>query len=218
MIAFLSNPLVLGAWVLLMLISLGVLLFDLARNNAHLMSLMKAVWGLTVLYSGPLGLAIYWYSGRKEISKDSDLRRGFRSVAHCYSGCGMGEIIGVVICVGLLALGNLWTSLVTFGLAFVFGIALTVGPLMQEGVAAGSALRDALAAETPSIAVMEIVAIAVGLGVGGGAGMGQVLFWTSLVLSLGCGLLAAWPVNVALIRFGVKEGMMDPRNTGDTHS
>jgi hypothetical protein len=45
---------------------------------------MKFVWGFTVLYSGPVGLAVYWYSGRSQIRRDSLWRRGFRSVCHCY--------------------------------------------------------------------------------------------------------------------------------------
>lgn len=216
--ALLSSPLFLAAWAALMLPSLAILVADLRRNNAHLMTLMKLVWALTVLYSGPLGLLIYWSTGRKEIADDSTARRAFRSVAHCYSGCGMGEIVGVVIAVGLLSLGNLWTAAITFVLAYVAGYALTVGPLMQEGVAFPSAMRDAFLSETPSIAVMEIVAIGVDLTLAGQAGMGDALFWSSLIVSLTCGLVAAYPVNYLLIRHGVKEGMMDPRETGHGHA
>ena len=44
--------------------------------------------------------------------------------------------------------------------------------------------------------------------------MGDAIFWSSLIVSLTAGLVAAYPVNVLLIRFGVKEGMMDPREAG----
>ena len=91
---FLTNPLVLGTWIVLIVLSLGVLVWDLRTNNEALGSLMKYVWGLTVLYSGPLGLAVYWFTGRTQISHDSLWRRSFRSVCHCYSGCGAGEITG----------------------------------------------------------------------------------------------------------------------------
>lgn len=43
--------------------------------------------------------------------------------------------------------------------------------------------------------------------------MGDIRFWSSLLISLTCGLVAAYPVNVLLIHYGVKEGMMDPRDT-----
>ena len=163
------------------------------------------------MYSGPLGLCGYYYSGRKQIARDSLWRRGFRSVAHCYSGCGAGEIVGVIITVGLLSLGNWWVAGVTFALAYVAGYALTVGPLMEEGVGLKDAMRDAFYSETASITVMEIVAIGTDLWLSQGATMGQALFWSSLVFSLSMGLIAAYPVNVLLIRLGVKEGMHSPR-------
>ena len=207
----LTNPTYLAAWAILVAASLAVLIWDLWTNNAAIGSLMKFVWGFTVLYSGPLGLAGYWYSGRTQISQDSLWRRGFRSVSHCYSGCGGGEIVGVIIGVGLLALGNLYVALVTFALAYVAGYAMTVGPLIQEGVAFKEALVDAFYSETASITVMEIVAIGTDLWLAGEATMGDILFWTALVFSLSLGLLAAYPVNVLLVRFGVKEGMMNPK-------
>lgn len=206
----LTNPFFLGGWIVLVLISVGVLIWDLQSNNEALGSFMKYVWGFTVLYSGPIGLAGYWYSGRTQISHDSLWRRGFRSVSHCYSGCGAGEISGVIIAVGLLALGNLYAALITFTLAYVFGYAMTVGPLMQEGIPFREAMIDAFYSETASIAVMEIVAIGTDLWLAGEATMGDVLFWSALVFSLSMGLLAAYPVNILLIDRGVKEGMMNP--------
>ncbi|WP_205853202.1 DUF4396 domain-containing protein [Zhengella mangrovi] len=208
-----SSPAFLVVWALLAIASLGILVRDLRTRNSHLMPLMKMVWGLTVAYSGPLGLAIYWTCGRKEIPDDRLWRRSFRSVAHCYSGCGMGEIVGVIIAAGLLSLGNIGISVTTFILAYVAGYALTVGPLVQGGVAFHTAMWDAVLSETPSIAVMEFTAIGVNRLIGGNTGIGDPLFWSALVLSLTCGLIAAYPVNVLLIRFGVKEGMMDPRET-----
>lgn len=201
------------AWVWLGLIvaSLVLLLRDLARHNPEIAGLMRLVWILTVLYSGPLGLAVYWFSGRRQIRRDSVWRRGWRSVAHCYSGCGAGEIAGLLITVGLLAWSGWSVSLVTFTLAYLFGYALTVGPLLQEGVGLRAALWDAFSSETVSITVMEITAISVDRWLAAQASLSHALFWNSLAVSLSCGLIAAWPANVLLIRLGVKEGMHDPR-------
>ena len=212
--SILSSQWFIVAWAALMIPSQVVLIRDLRTKNAHLMSLMKLVWVLTVLYSGPLGLLIYWTCGRKEIPDDGLGRRAFRSVAHCYSGCGLGEVVGLVIAVGLLQMQTTGIALTTFGFAYVAGFALTVGPLVQDGTPIGTALWDAVLAETPSITVMEVTAIGVDLALSGSAGMGHPLFWSSMIVSLTLGLLAAYPVNVALIHFGVKEGMMDPRHTG----
>jgi hypothetical protein len=209
--SFLSDPVTLSVWVALVLASVAWTVLDLRTRNPEMGGLMKLVWVLTVLYSGPLGAFVYVYSGRKQIARDSLPRRAFRSVAHCYSGCGLGEIVGVSVSVGLFAMGQYWVAAVTFACAYTAGFALTVGPLVQEGVGLRRALWDAFLAETPSIVVMEAVAIGVDLWLAGSAGMGDALFWAALAVSLSCGLLAAYPVNILLIRWGVKEGMHDPR-------
>jgi hypothetical protein len=206
----LTDPTYLAAWAVLVAVSLGILVWDLRQNNSELKSLMKFVWGFTVLYSGPLGLAGYWWSGRTQIDHDSLWRKGFRSVSHCYSGCGTGEVLGFSVAVGLLAFKTTGTIVLTFALAYFFGYLLTVGPLMQEGVGLKEALWDAFYSETASITVMEIVAIGTDVWLAGEAGIGEVLFWTALVFSLTMGLLAAYPVNLLLIHLGVKEGMMNP--------
>lgn len=63
---------------------------------------------------------------------------------------GMGEVMGVFIAAGLLALSNWWIAGLTFALAYLAGFALTVGPLVQEGVPLSTALRDALLARHAS--------------------------------------------------------------------
>lgn len=210
----LTNPTYLAIWAVVVTASLGVLVRDLRTNNSELKSLMQFVWVFTVLYSGPLGLAGYWYSGRTQIDHDSLWRKGFRSVSHCYSGCGTGEVLGVSMAVGLFAFKTTGTIVLTFALAYLFGYLMTVGPLVQEGVGLREALWDAFYSETASITVMEIVAISTDVWLAGEAGMGDVLFWTALVFSLTMGLLAAYPVNLVLIYFGVKEGMMNPAKMG----
>lgn len=207
----LTTPGFLLVWGLLVALSLAVLIRDLTRHNPALGGLMKWVWIFTVLYSGPLGLWIYFYSGRAQIAHDSLWRRGFRSVAHCYSGCGAGEIIGILVTADLLSLGTWWVARSTFILAYVAGFGMTVGPLMQEGVGFRQAMWDAFYSETASITVMETVAIGTDLWLAREATMGQALFWSSLVFSLSMGLLAAYPVNVILIRLGVKSGMHSPQ-------
>ncbi|MFB6109689.1 MAG: DUF4396 domain-containing protein [Halodesulfurarchaeum sp.] len=206
----LTSPLVLGIWSVLVVSSLAVLGYDLSVNNRAIAPLMKFVWGLTVLYSGPIGLAVYAYSGRRQIARDSLWRRGFRSVAHCYSGCGAGEVVGITVAAGILALSQTPVVLITFTFAYIFGYAMTVGPLMQEGTGLSEALRDAFWSETPSITVMEIVAISTDIWLAGEALMGEVLFWSSLIFSLSLGLIAAYPVNLYLVHRGVKEGMQNP--------
>ncbi|MFB6070602.1 MAG: DUF4396 domain-containing protein [Halanaeroarchaeum sp.] len=208
--SLLTDPRVLLAWGILVALSVPTVLWDLYRNNRAVAPLMKFVWVLTVLYSGPLGLLAYWYSGRRQIGDDSLWRKGFRSVSHCYSGCGAGEVLGITVAAGILALDTGPVVVVTFTFAYVFGYALTVGPLLQEGVGLAEALRDAFYSETPSITVMEVVAIGTDVWLAAEAHMGEVLFWSSLIFSLSLGFVAAYPVNLYLIHRGVKEGMQDP--------
>lgn len=203
----------LSIWLALVAASLGWVIYDLRTNNSHIASMMQWVWILTVLYSGPIGVLIYRYSGRKQIPTDSLSRKGFRSVAHCYSGCGIGEILGVIISVGLFAMGNFWAAIITFSLAYIFGFALNIGPMMQNGMPFKEAFKGAFVAETISIVVMESVAITTDLYLGGKATMGDALFWSSLYVSLSLGLFAAWPANLLLIKYGLKGGMGDPRDT-----
>ncbi|PSO70723.1 MAG: copper oxidase [Cyanobacteria bacterium QS_3_48_167] len=211
--AIISNPVLLSIWAALVVLSLWYVTRDLTRKNTGLMPLMKVVWFLIVLYSGPIGLAVYRYSGRKQIPQDSLWRRTFRSDAHCYSGCGLGEIIGVTLTVGLLGLSNLWVALITFACAYIIGFSLTIGPLLQGGESLTSAISDSFWGETASITGMEVAAIGVDLWLAGDARMGNLLFWGSLIVSLIVGFFIAYPINALLIRFGVKEGMMNPRYT-----
>lgn len=208
----LSNPTVLSVWLFSVIISEFILIYDLTKNNPQIMKIMKLVWILTILYSGVVGLLIYQYSGRRQIPEDNLWRRGFRSVAHCYSGCGAGEIAGIFIAVGIFNLGNWPVAIITFVLAYVFGFALTIFPLMQDGESFSTAVKDALYSETASITVMEVVAIAVDLVLSGNSNIHHIKFWTSMIISLSLGLVAAYPVNVLLIHWGVKEGMHDPRH------
>jgi hypothetical protein len=89
---------------------------------------------------------------------------------------------------------------------------MTVGPLIQEGVGLKQALWDAFYSETASITVMEIVAIGTDIWLAGEATIGEPLFWSALAFSLTMGLIAAYPVNVLLVKFGVKEGMHNPKH------
>jgi hypothetical protein len=122
---------------------------------------------------------------------------------HCLTGCAIGEIAGMAIGTAL-GFGNWGTVALSIALAFVFGYTLTSLPLLRAGLALGAVIPIALASDTVSIAVMEIVDNLVVLAVPGAleAGLGSLLFWGSLTFSLAVAFVAALPVNGWLIARG----------------
>jgi hypothetical protein len=130
-------------------------------------------------------------------------RLAVRATTHCLIGCGIGEVLGMVIGT---ALG--WEALPTIALAvalaFLFGYSLTLWPLLSSGMALRAALGLALAADTISISVMEIVDNGVLLLVPGAmeAHLDNPLFWGSLAFALAVAWVVAFPVNRWLIARG----------------
>ena len=122
---------------------------------------------------------------------------------HCLTGCAIGEVLGMVIGTAL-GWGSVATIILAVALAFVFGYAFTMRGVLRAGVAFGAALQVALAADTLSIAVMEIVDNAIMLGVPGAmeAGVGSLVFWASLAFALAVAFVIALPVNKWLIGRG----------------
>jgi hypothetical protein len=100
--------------------------------------------------------------------------------------------------------GNLTTIIAATGLAFLFGYALTLLPLLRAGLGLGTAIGLALASDTASIAIMEVVDNLSILVIPGAvdAGLGDPLFWISLAVSLAVAAAAAFPVNRFLIARG----------------
>jgi hypothetical protein len=122
---------------------------------------------------------------------------------HCLTGCAIGEVLGVVIGTALgLATGP--TVALGVVLAFVFGYSLTSLPLLRAGLALAAVVPIALASDTLSIAVMELVDNAIILLIPGAmdAGLGDILFWGSLSFALFVAGFAAYPVNRWLLQRG----------------
>ena len=122
---------------------------------------------------------------------------------HCLTGCAIGEVLGMVIGTAL-GLHNAATVVLSIGLAFVFGYGLTMRGVLRAGIGFAGALKIALAADTVSILVMEIVDNAVVLSVPGAmdAGLASWLFWASLAFSLTVAFLVTVPVNRWMIGRG----------------
>lgn len=143
------------------------------------------------------------------MSESSLTRAAISATLHCLTGCAIGEVLGVV-------LGTWWgwSDLATIALAvvlaFFFGYALTIRPVLAAGVAFGAAIKVALVADTLSILVMEIVDNAILLVIPGAmdAGVASVLFWASLAFALAVAFVVTVPVNRWLIARGRGHAVM----------
>lgn len=126
-----------------------------------------------------------------------------RATLHCLTGCAIGEVLGMVLAT-VLGWGDAASISAAVVLAFVFGYALTIGPVLRAGVGFRRALGVALAGDTVSIATMEIVDNAFILAVPGAlaAGLADGLFWWSLAVSLVIAFVVTVPVNRWLIARG----------------
>jgi Domain of unknown function (DUF4396) len=122
---------------------------------------------------------------------------------HCLTGCAIGEIVGMAIATAV-GLSNAASVGIAIVLAFVFGYALTSLPLLRAGLAFAAVVPIALASDTFSIGLMEIVDNAIILVIPGAieAGLGDILFWGSLSFSLAVAGVAAFPLNRWLIARG----------------
>ncbi len=130
-------------------------------------------------------------------------KAAFSATLHCLIGCGIGEVLGMIIS-SVLGWGAVSSVALAVFLAFVFGYALSMRGLFKHGLSFRRAAKIALAADTASIAVMEIVDNAVILAFPGAihAGLDTMIFWFSLLIALVVAFLAAFPLNRYLISKG----------------
>jgi Domain of unknown function (DUF4396) len=114
-----------------------------------------------------------------------------------------GEILGMALATWW-GWGNLPSIILSILLAFFFGYSLAMRPVLRVGVGFQAALGVAIAADTVSIAVMELVDNGFIVAVPGAldAGLADALFWASLVASLAVAFVVTVPVNRALIARG----------------
>lgn len=129
-------------------------------------------------------------------------RTAWSATLHCLTGCAIGEVLGMVIGTAL-GWGNAATIGLAIVLAFLFGYALTLRPLVKL-MSFRAAAKLALAADTASITVMEIIDNLIMVFIPGAmdAGLDTVLFWGSLTFALAVAAVAAFPVNRWLIARG----------------
>ena len=142
------------------------------------------------------------------MAQHAHVHRSLNAVAlsatvHCLTGCAIGEVLGMVI--GSAAGWSAGATVaLSVALAFLFGYSLTSLPLLRSGLALSAVVPLALASDTISIAIMEVVDNAIMLLIPGAmdAGPGDPGFWAALAAALLIAGAAAFPVNRWLIARG----------------
>jgi hypothetical protein len=127
----------------------------------------------------------------------------FSATLHCLTGCAIGEVLGMIIGTAL-GWSNLATVAISVALAFAFGYTLTSLPLLRAGMTVREVIPLALASDTISIGIMEIVDNSIILLIPGAidATLSDVGFWAALALSLVLAGMAAYPANRWLLARG----------------
>jgi hypothetical protein len=212
------------------LVSAAAILYDIyARGRRQPVRIMEAVWPITALYTGPLGWFIYARLGRLRLVTAAQRRRPreprwrgpFISATHCGAGCTLGDIIGEsAVFAGSWAIAGaalLPEFIVDFTLAWVLGILFQYFAIKpMSGLAPRQALARAIRADT-----LTVLAFEAGL-FGWMALMFFVFFpnphlkpdhagyWLMMQVGMMIGLATSYPVNIVLIRDGVKHAMHRP--------
>jgi hypothetical protein len=142
-------------------------------------------------------------------------RVAFSATVHCLTGCAIGEVLGMIIGTAL-GFSDLGTIALAIGLAFVFGYSFTSVPLLRSGMALGAVIPIALAADTISITIMEIVDNAIMLLIPGAmdASLGDIGFWAALAAALLIAGAAAYPVNRWLLSRGKGHAVVHQHHRG----
>lgn len=208
-----------------------IILVDIALfRRRQRMWVMNAVYPITALYWGPVALWFYLrhgrgaaqhHSGGHEMSPDHDApswRATAKSVSHCGAGCTLGDIAAewLVYGTGLAIAGKaLYADFaLDFAFAWLFGIVFqyfAIAPPMHEGTRR-QALAAAIKADTLSILAFQI-GLFLGMWVyqdlifSPGLAKTTAAYWMLMQVSMIIGFFTAWPVNVLLVRRGIKEKM-----------
>jgi hypothetical protein len=130
-------------------------------------------------------------------------RLAVSATTHCLTGCAIGEVTGMVIATAL-GWGDVASVGLAVGLAYLFGFMLTAVPLVRAGLSPGAVVSTAIAADTVSITIMELIDNLIVVLIPGAlaAGVGDPLIYVSIA----AGFAVAYPFAFLANRFMIARG------------
>lgn len=217
------------AWISLAagVIAAGAIVYEIyGRRLRQPMRVMEAVWPITALYLGPAGWFAYGRLGRPQPSRDVEEKipewQGVAiSATHCGAGCTLGDIIGEwVAFAGSLTIAGaaLWPAyILDFALAYVLGIVFQYFAIKpMSDLTPRQALWQALRADTLSLVAFEVglfgwmALMFFVLFPGPHLTPGHAAYWLMMQIGMALGLLTTYPINIWLVRRGIKHPMGRP--------
>lgn len=139
------------------------------------------------------------------VEEPSRAKLAFSATLHCLLGCGIGEVLGVIIGTSL-RMSNVNTLILAVTLGFLVGLILGIRPLLKAKFDFKRALKTVLIAEGLSIVVMEATEVLIEVYTPGvmAAGLTSWIFWAGMLLAMSGGFIAAYPINYYLIGKGIR--------------
>lgn len=127
---------------------------------------------------------------------DDRTRHAIAHTYHCLIGCGIGEIIGMLIA-SLFGWHRFERVVIAIILAFVFGYGLTFRGIRKQTATAKDAIKATVATDTVSIVSMEIVDSTMELIIPNAliVTAASPRFWWGLAISLSVAFVITVPVN-----------------------
>src|SRR6266404_4190440 len=211
-------------WFALAALSTIYVAWDQFKNNPEPV-VMKCVFILVTLYMGPLGLLLYVLADKEpqpgtheEFTKPL-WKQGVGSTIHCVAGDATGIILAAVI-TATLGLPMRIDLIVEYLVGFAFGLFIFQSLFMKE-IMGGSYWDNVRSTFLPEFISMNAMM----------AGMAptmsflmmgrdmramkpsNLLFWGVMSLGVAVGFFVAYPVNVWMVKRGLKHGLMTERKS-----
>jgi hypothetical protein len=208
---------VLALWFILTLGSVIYVLYDQLTNTPS-PRVMTLAWCLVVAYMGPLGLFLYFLTCRQPIEGMHDAfiaplwKQAIGSLIHCVAGDATA-IIGMAALLHFIDIPNGIEVILEYIAAYLFGLFIFQALFMKGMFSSyGIAVKKTLFAETVSMnfvmAGMFPVIVAIKTHYPIASDPGQLYFWGMMSLATIIGFIFAYPINVWMVKKGIKHGMM----------